>query len=94
MSRLTNIAHRSNSFNFALISSKPFVPALNSTYFDLRRVNTNKVLDCHKFVDLQISRLNLQIVKTAETVEAVNCYCAVERTADEYVGICQIEGKT
>lgn len=60
----------------------------------MSRVNTNKVFDCYKFVDFQISRLSLQIVETRETVEAVYRYCAVKGTADENVRIGHIEGET
>ena len=94
MSRLTKIIHRSYGFHLALVGGESFVLALDCAYFNVRRVNTNKVFDCYKFVDFQISWLSLQVVETGETVETIYCYRAVKGTADENVRIGHIEGET
>ncbi len=94
MARLTEVAHRSDSFNFTLIGGKSFVFALDGTDFDLGGVHTDKVPDCYEFVDFQICRLNLQIVETTETFKAVYSDCTVVGAANENVRVGRVEGQT
>jgi len=68
---LFKVIYASNRFYFTLVSSKSFVNRLHLTNLHMLFVTANKVLQSDKLKNLQISRVDFQIVKSAEIIQTI-----------------------
>lgn len=68
---LSKVIYAANRFYFTLVSGKSFVNRLHLTNLHMLFVTANKVLQSDKLKNLQISRVDFQIVKSAEIIQTI-----------------------
>ena len=91
VSHFAVITQTSYCFYFGLVCGQSPVFGLNRANFDLLRVDADEISDRNEFEDFQISRLYLQVIKSAEAVQTIDADGPVVRAANEVIWVLRTE---